>query len=171
MISPKPSVLASLFLGLTLIANGAQALPEDRAQPIKIEADRADMDEKKGVSTYSGTVILQQGSLSIEAEKITIRSNTAGIEEVMAYGAPAHFSQQPATDKPMTHAYGESIEYQLNSEQITLTGQAKLIQNGDAFSGKRIVYDIRHATVEAMGGKSPADGRVQLIIQPRKPTQ
>ncbi len=169
--SPKTSFLASLVFGLTLVANPVHALPEDRSQPIKIEADRADMNEKKGLSTYSGAVILQQGSLSIEADKITIRSNTDGINEVMAYGAPAHFSQQPATDKPMTHAYGESIEYLLSSEKITLTGQAKLIQNGDAFSGKRIVYDIRHATVEAIGGDTPADGRVQLIIQPRKPTQ
>ena len=43
------------------------ALPEDRDQPIRIEADEALRDEKQGFTRYRGHVKMDQGTLHIEA--------------------------------------------------------------------------------------------------------
>ena len=56
------------------------ALPDDRDQPIRIEADEALRDEKQGFTRYEGNVKMDQGSLHIEADRIT-----AGFKLAMAF--------------------------------------------------------------------------------------
>ena len=62
----------------------ALALPEDRDQAIYIQSDRAERDERKGTTVYTGDVEIDQGSLHISAERVTIRSTD---DEVSASAA------------------------------------------------------------------------------------
>jgi lipopolysaccharide export system protein LptA len=43
------------------------ALSSDREQPINLEADAADIDDLKGISIYTGNVVLTQGSMVIKS--------------------------------------------------------------------------------------------------------
>ena len=45
----------------------------DKDQPIIIDSDELIIDDSKNISTYSGDVILQQGTLVIRADKLVIR--------------------------------------------------------------------------------------------------
>ncbi|WP_351125661.1 LptA/OstA family protein, partial [Shewanella sp. T24-MNA-CIBAN-0130] len=54
-----------LGLGAALGSVSAWALPNDSQQPIHISADDAQLDDKKGVATYTGGVIITQGSMKI----------------------------------------------------------------------------------------------------------
>lgn len=53
----RQAVLTAL-LGVTSVA--ALALPSDRNQPISLVADRATYNEKTGITTYTGNVIIEQ---------------------------------------------------------------------------------------------------------------
>ena len=44
------------------------AMTGDREQPIHIEADSVDIDDKKGVSIYRGNVRMTQGSIVLTAD-------------------------------------------------------------------------------------------------------
>ncbi|MBA1331005.1 LptA protein, partial [Candidatus Endoriftia persephone str. Guaymas] len=62
----------SLLLLLLLLPLQARALSGDREQPIYLEADSVEIDEASGVSVYIGNVVVSQGSMRLEADKMWI---------------------------------------------------------------------------------------------------
>ncbi len=150
----------------------AQALPTDRDQPIHIDADTADLDQKAGILTYIGNVVIDQGSIHIEAAKAVIYSKNSEVYRVVATGGPAHFQQQPELNKPLVKAQGNSLVYDISSEKLTITEHARVEQNGSVITGDVINYDIHLATVEA-GRRTENSERVKVILQPqnKKPVE
>ncbi|UTA48820.1 lipopolysaccharide transport periplasmic protein LptA [Simiduia sp. 21SJ11W-1] len=158
--------LAALAVMVTPLA---QALPTDRDQPINIKSDDFDLDKKKGVLTYVGNVVIEQGSIYIEAEKAVFYSKNNEVYRVVATGAPAHFQQQPEIDKPLVKARGELLVYEVGNEKLTITGKARVEQDGSLITGDQINYNIHLATVEA-GRRTDSKERVNVILQPQKRT-
>jgi len=146
------------------------ALPEDRQQPIQISADHAELDDRQGLAIYSGDVRLVQGSLAIEADQLTIRTDGKGIQSLTAVGRPAHYRQQAQTDQPLTHGYGLRIEYDVENNQVTLINQARLERAADSFQGDRIQIDTERDLVNASGTQGDGGQRVEMVIQPRTQT-
>lgn len=68
LISPK-MLLAVAGIGMAL---SAHALPSDANQPIRLLADKATYSESTGVTNYLGNVIIEQGTLKITADNITL---------------------------------------------------------------------------------------------------
>ena len=52
-------------LSLLLAAGQSHALSTDSNQPIRVQADSAELDDGKGVATYRGNVVITQGSLRV----------------------------------------------------------------------------------------------------------
>ena len=156
-------IVPLIFLILTLLffaSSLARALPDDRQQPIKIDADRAIRNDKTGVTEFVGNATLTQGSMVIKANNITISEKTKGISEIFAFGAPATFSQQPKTDQPPVTAEANRIEYDISLEIIRLLDNAKIDKNGSVITSNSIQYDINESTAESTGG-------VGIVIQPQ----
>lgn len=149
------------------------ALPEDRDQPIRVSADSATINDKTGITTYKGNVVITQGSLLIEAEHVELYRNDGGVEKLIAKGKPSHFRQQSRKDSPYSDAWGLNMLYMLDDEELTITREAKVIQGEDTFTGEKIVYDLSRSIVNAFGnaeGESESatgSGRVNMIIQPK----
>jgi len=65
-----------LFLGmavsLLVLIPPADADNSDTQQPITIESNHAELDEKKEISIYTGDVILMQGGIKSTADTITV---------------------------------------------------------------------------------------------------
>jgi hypothetical protein len=57
---PKPLNRDSRWR-LALASPLVAALPEDRSQPIQLEASRGQIDQKTGVSVYEGNVVISSG--------------------------------------------------------------------------------------------------------------
>ncbi|MGB1236804.1 MAG: lipopolysaccharide transport periplasmic protein LptA [Pseudomonadales bacterium] len=154
-------LLATLSL---LLAPLALALPSDRNQPIDVNADSASMDENSGLTVLTGAVKVVQGTMKITGKKLEIYRDKAGeISKMITYGAPATFQQQQQKGKPLTHAFGSKMVYLLAEQTVTITGNAKVEQDNDKFSGEKVVYYMDKAVVKATGGKQ----RVKMIIQPK----
>jgi len=164
-----------LLLGLSayLLGSSAWALPEDRDQPIRVQADTAELDDRQGVAVYRGDVIITQGTMKITGDTVTITQDDNGDVEVFtSIGKPAYYEQKPAVDKEIVKAYGLTIQYFAANERIVLIDQAKVVQEGNTFEGEKIVYDTRRQIVNA-GRATNADvttprPRVDMVIQPRK---
>lgn len=160
-------------LSLCLLGANANALPEDRNQPIRIQADTAELDDRQGVAVYRGDVVITQGTLKITGDTVTITQDTNGDVEVFtAIGKPAYYEQKPAVDKEIVQAYGLTIQYFAANERIILIDQARVVQEGNTFEGEKIVYDTRRQIVNA-GRATNVDvtsprPRVDMVIQPRK---
>jgi len=147
------------------------ALDSDRKQPIEITADSVELNEGEGFSTYSGNVLIVQGSMTIEANKVKITFNDDGIETMVATEGNndglAYMQQEsePLGDGKgdIMEAWGKRIDYQLNTEFLTLLGSAKLIQKGNLFSGQKILFNMSTENVKAIGSNNK---QVKMIFLP-----
>lgn len=142
----------------------ANALPDDRDQPIRITADTAIRDEKQGFTVYSGNVHMTQGSMDIEADKLTIFHETAQADKIVAEGKPARMQQKPAVDEPMVRAHAEIIEYYKNEERVHFRIDAHIDQDGASVAGDSIDYFIVEQLVKADSDKATEGNRVQVVI-------
>ncbi|HLD68408.1 MAG TPA: lipopolysaccharide transport periplasmic protein LptA [Pseudomonas sp.] len=159
-------------LGVALASSSAWALPSDREQPIRVQADSAELDDKQGVAVYRGDVVITQGTLKITGDTVTITQDKNGeIEVFTSVGKPAYYEQKPSADKQIVKAYGLTIQYFAANERIVLIDQAKVIQEGNTFEGEKIVYDTQRQIVNA--GRATGTNlsvprpRIDMVIQPK----
>ena len=157
------SVLAlSLGCGVSL---SAHALPEDRQQPINLEASSAEYDQKSGTSTYLGNVVVTQGTMRLTADVGKVFLNDKGeVQRMEATGKPATFRYRPSADKPEIDGVGQKIEYDTVAGRVIVSGGAKFVQGQDIFSGDRVEYDVVQDKVKATSAEGK---RVRFVIQPK----
>lgn len=165
-----------LSLSAALGSASAWALPTDSQQPIRIQADDAQLDDKQGIATYKGDVIITQGSMKITGNTVTITRTPAGeIDVVTSVGNLAYFEQlQKAGDTEPVKAYAVTIQYHASQDRIVLIDRAKVINEGNTTEGEKIVYD----TVKQVASAGRATGssvtaprpRIDMVIQPKKKT-
>lgn len=142
----------------------AKALPSDASQPIRLLADKATYSERTGVTTYSGNVTIEQGTLKIAADNITLNlDNKRSIKSAVATGRPATMQQVVTKEKGLAKGQANKIDYNAVTGIVTLTGNAKLTQAGASFSGNTIRYSLKLGDVEANAG---GGRRVELIFPP-----
>ncbi len=172
--------LAGLFVLCS--AASAYALPDDWQQEMVILSDHAELDRKAGVVIYEGNVILTQGTLRIESERLLIIRTDNTLEKAVAEGTakkPARYQQQINPGKPLTKAHGQRIDYFARQREVNIQGNAQLQQDGNLFSGERILYDMTKETVSASGGTSTSGQtggtgekqRIKVVIQPQAPAE
>lgn len=165
-VRPGPWVLLlSLLAGWPPLAT---ALPGDREQPIRITADSALRDEKQGFTIYTGSVQLKQGSLQIEAERLTVYHQVEAADRIVAEGNPAHLQEQPEADQRLLHARARVIEYFNSEERVQLRRDASIEQGGSLVTGNSIDYFIAEQRVRANSDGDSGNGRrVEVVIPAR----
>lgn len=163
--------LAITSLLVSLYSSQAFALPTDKNETIRGAADKLTVDQKNGVATYTGAVIIQQGTLVISADSIVIHTNADNdVEKMVAQGAPARFQQQPEKDQGLVTAAAKQITYTPDNQRLLLIEDASVEQNGAVMKGPRIDYDLVKEVMKAAGGTSSPDGnaeRIEIVIPPK----
>ncbi|HEY3645717.1 MAG TPA: LptA/OstA family protein, partial [Gammaproteobacteria bacterium] len=102
-MSPRrsPEFLAAALCACGLLAAGnAWALQSDKNQPININSDHAEFksDPKhpsNGVGTYTGHVVITQGSIQIEGDRAVFHLVNNDLDTAEIYGDPVTFTQKP----------------------------------------------------------------------------
>ncbi|WP_231759747.1 lipopolysaccharide transport periplasmic protein LptA [Microbulbifer elongatus] len=155
----------ALALACALPGLSAQALPDDRQQPVKVSADNLEANRSKNLSVYSGNVVISQGSLQIRADRVEVHGNTKGeINKVIATGKPAHFQQQVEESTTPVKARAARIEFLVASDALQLTGEAFVDRDGNTLSAERIDYDLNSEQMKARGQSEKK--RVEMIWKP-----
>ena len=159
----------------------ARALSTDHEQPIAIQADRAEHDDARRTTIYRGNVVIDQGSLHITGDTVTIRFGAQDeVSKITAVGAPAHFRQLPDDETGHRKAWAKRMEYFPGQDLIALFGEARYETEGSRVQADRLVYDSRNSRFKALmdaaealsseedqtTGKKP--DRVRIQIRPKK---
>ena len=170
--------IVSSILVLFSLSTNLMALATDRDQPITLEADTADIDDLKGISIYTGNVILTQGSMVIKSARLTLYTDkNKDLEKAIAIDKKnlASFKQRPEGKKQDFKARASTLIYYIKKEKIHLLENASVHQEGGSFSGHKIIYDTKKETVIASSKKDKQgkpvnnDGtRVKVTIPARK---
>lgn len=155
--------------GLWLVSGLGVALQSDREQPIKIDADQVEINEKTEISHYRGNVRLEQGSLKIHAQEMTVMLKNGELQKIIITGNPARFEQIPDNKQELVKSRAQHMEYFAKQQSLLLKNNAEVIQGANHFRGDQIEYDTLSSTVRARKGEG-SDTRVHAIIQPGEKT-
>ena len=151
-------LLTSVFSPFSL------ALPDDKNQPISISADSATKDGNKGITIYSGDVIITQGSVRITGDTITLKENNGAIQSIVTEGSPATFRQKVSLQGSTVEAEGNKLDYQSRNEILIITGNAKVKQDNRITQSNFIRYNISNNQINAGKNNASESGRVNMII-------
>lgn len=161
-LSKRKTIVSILIAYVILGADTLFALPDDRDQVIYIDSQTAEFQEFEGTTVYSGDVSLRQGSILLQADRLTIYVEAGKVNRLLAEGN-AYYEQTPEIGAEKVVAKSESIEYLLENDVITLNKNASLTQQGATLNGNLITYDVRNHLLVANGSQSD---RVRVVLPP-----
>ena len=171
LTTPVRQILTMVaFACVCMSANAERA---DRDQPVNVEADSVEIDDKKEEAVFSGNVVLTQGTLMLKADRIVVKQGEGGFQSGVANGKPAYFRQKREGYDDFIEGEAERLVYNGEAEKIELFTKAKLKRGGDEVRGAYISYNALTEFFEVNSGDNTATspgsprGRVRAIIQPR----
>jgi len=157
----------AVFVGLAsaLIADNAHALQSDSEQPMDLTADRAELDDQKGISIYTGKVKLTQGSILLTGHKLIVESSDGITRMITTFGQPARFKQRPDDKPDDVVATAKRIKYDPTKEKMFLDGEALIVQGNQQFRGEHITYDMATDKIKARSATgNESGGRVHITL-------
>lgn len=189
--------LAVLTIGLGVLAGGyaapaaAQGIGSsfqnyqaNTDEPINIEADALEVDDKKKVATFTGNVVARQGGFSLKAKELAVHytgaaggdvaSADTGGTQTDAGGGNANIKRIEATGKVLVTtkddqtATSEWANFDVDKQVVTIGGNVVLSQGENVLRGDRLVIDLTTGKsrfdVERESGKQ----RIRGLFQPNR---
>ncbi|WP_374339404.1 lipopolysaccharide transport periplasmic protein LptA [Leeia sp.] len=158
--------------GLMLLSLWAHAETADRDKPINIQADTVTLDMNKGTRQFIGNVLIVQGTLRVQAERIDVTTNDVGDMKAVGVGRPVQFRQKQDNVDEYVEGYGDRMEYDSAKNQLQLLGNARVKRGLDEVKGSSIFYDSVTQQYSVKGGASTTTspeggGRVTVTITPK----
>jgi len=155
-----------ILLTLLTIPMMLFALPSDKQQEVTINAKSSEINAKNGVSTFMGDVRFSQGSIQIRGNNVTVKTGKNDqLEAVIAKGKRAEFWEQPQKHKPKIYAWGNTIEYFPDKNQVIIAGNAETKQGQNQMSSPVIHYNT---LTQVATSPYSAKGHTQIIVTPTK---
>lgn len=175
----KLFIIISLLVLLT--AQPVYAERADRNKPIHLEADRAtveDVNRKEGtrISTFTGNVVLTQGTLRILADKLVMKEDAQGFRHAIATGNLVSFRQKRDGMNEYVEGWSEQADYDSKTDKIELFRKARLKRGFDEVQGDYISYNMSTEFFQVNSSKergveSGSDKRVRITIQPKNKSE
>jgi len=159
--------LLPVFLAVNCIYSPVvNALEGDTSEPVTIESNSGFYDDKKGLSIYTGKVVVIQGSMRMDADKVVVYMENREIQKLVATGKPVKFQQTPEEGKEDVHGDALTAEYYPETKLLIMLKEAVVWQGKNSTASERIEYDRISEVVKA-GDSESANKRVHVILQPK----
>ena len=180
----------SLVLGAAVIASGVQSASAVTAsararsntnstlglnanQPIAVNADSFLADLNGETGTYSGNVIVTQGTVRLHADQVKVTAPGGHASRMEATG-------HVIVDSPSGQAVGDNGVYDVGSRMLRLNGNVILTKDSNVMRGSSLEVAMDTGLARLTGGtpvaqapgQSPAQppGRVQGLFVPAQRT-
>jgi lipopolysaccharide export system protein LptA len=162
MSMPRLRLFPSLLLAGLFMPISAHALKTDREQPMQVGADGATSNATSGITVLTGNVKIDQGTLSIRADRGEVEQKEEDIHRVILEGAPVHL-EQDIDGQGRLKADAQRIEYLLSEERVIMTGNVRIERPRGVMTGERVVYHLDSGEMEA----GAPGGRINMTIAPK----
>ncbi|MHA3915873.1 lipopolysaccharide transport periplasmic protein LptA [Halovulum sp. GXIMD14793] len=137
----------------TDVAFGGQS--HDSSQPVEITSDALELDQENSTATFVGNVLVGQGSLKMQADRILVSYTSDGARQISSMLATGNVL---LTNGAESAEAGKAI-YDVATGNIDMEGDVLLTQGGNALSGQKLVINLE-------SGSARMEGRVKTIFQP-----
>ncbi|QCU89610.1 lipopolysaccharide transport periplasmic protein LptA [Thiomicrorhabdus sediminis] len=144
----------------------ALAQTDESKQPIEISADSLISNEKSGLSTYRGNVVVKQGKITLNGDTVTVHHPDGELTTVKASGNPARFKRYDEKAQSWMTGEAQQIDYDAVKQTLIMTGQAKAEQPGKhLITGPKLVYDMQQQTLQA-NSTAEEKQRISVTLNP-----
>ncbi|WP_246333181.1 LptA/OstA family protein [Aureimonas mangrovi] len=158
-------------------------------QPIAIESDQLDVDDRERIATFSGSVFVEQGETSMRAERLVVHY-TQGADEGEDEAAPAR-SNMPGGSNEIERleasgqveitsadqvATAEQADFDMATQIVVMSGDVVLSQGPNVATGCRLTIQMdtgvaRLQSTDCQGasggsGAGNQSGRVRMLLTP-----
>lgn len=194
----NPLVRRAALLALALLASTASVTAQGLGQsfgglqmqgdqPIAIESDQLDVDDRQAVATFTGAVSVQQGETRLNAERLVVHYVRSGED---GQSAPAGNMPGGSSDISRLEASGDveiqsadqvatadNADFDMASQVAVLTGDVVLSQGPNVATGCRLTIQMetgvaRLQSTDCPGGQtSQPGGRVRMLLTPGSQNQ
>ena len=135
------------------------SIATDFSKPISVSSDDQEIDGINKTSIFIDNVVITQGSLEINANRIEAnRAQGNGKEVITATGKPATYKQR-LENGTWVAAQAQSIVYMVETKTITLKGAAKITQNQSRVCADTISYNM---LLEKINANSDDNSKAQV---------
>lgn len=166
-INLSRKLLLTLLLGSFALSYSAlsSAQQDETKLPIEVTADRLVSQDQKGISVYTGNVVITQGTTQIKGDKVTLHHPNRKISQAIILGKPATFKRFIPEEKNWVNGHAKTITYDTQKKTVLLEGDAFVNQeNKNSISGPRILYNTLEKTLNAQGDKAQKK-RIKVIFE------
>ncbi len=141
----------------------------DHDKPIDIDADQAVVDDAKQISTFTGKVVITQGTMVIHGDKMVVTQDKDGFKHGTAYGHPATYRQKREGLDEYVEGYGERIEYDTNSDTVDFYVHARVTRAQDEVRGEHVTYNSKTEIFQAddKGAEAGPPERIHAVLYPK----
>ncbi len=156
--------IASAFAAAVLFASAAAGEPgidlgsHDSSAPISVTADVFTGDFETKIGTYSGNVIVSQGTFKLHADRVKVAVAKGKPNRIEAVG-------HVLFDAPTGTAAGDNGVYDMGARTVTLSGNVLLTKDKNVMRGSTLVVDLDSGEAK-LSAQGMAGGRVQGLFTP-----
>lgn len=167
--------------------NALQGFSKNRGQPVKIQAATLEVREKDKLATFTGDVHVVQGDTQLRSKVMVVFYEEEPGKPAMPAAQPGPGGAQQirrmeakggvvVTQKDQT-AVGDTAEFEMQSNTVTLTGNVVVTQGQDVVKGHKLVVDLTTGVSKFDGGRVDAlfntgrNNQTQPQGQPARPAQ
>ena len=144
-------ILATVFLGLA-----QPALAEDK---VNITADRFVIEEESNLATFSGSVVVVQGTTTITADTVEVHYGTGGASDIEELVADGHL----VITTPSQKVTGGRGRYDPATRVMIVTGDVVAESPSGRVTGTELRVDFKANTTEFANQDG---GRVTGVFNP-----
>ena len=157
-------------------AAAAQAEKADREKNIEFQGDSGGGNAESKTGELVGHVVITQGTMAIQADRVTFKQNADNSLSATAYGNPVRFREKRDGADDYYEGYAQRIVYDGEKRFIELFDNALLKKAGDEIRSNYITYSAATEKFTAEGrpdakppaaGDAPLGARVRGTFQPR----
>ena len=153
-----------LYLCLLFLSPSLMALESDRQKPLEVSANSTDGTLGDGITTLRGNVDIRQGTLRITADEKKKKKVDGRVGSVTFRGKPA-FLEQEIEEQGLVQATANTIDYQVASGIVTMTGNADVKHPQYQISGELLTYDLNVQHFQGSSDES-GNGRIHILLDP-----
>lgn len=149
------------------VSEAFSGLSASSRDPIEIEADELEVQDREKTAVFRGNVRLVQGPTTLRASSITVyydgRATGASqqISKVEARG-PIRVTSEDQT------ARGDRATFLMATQILTLTGNVILTKGGNELRGERLIVNLKTGESRVEAPKNQSGGRVRGVFLPGK---
>lgn len=152
-----PLLVLYLAPGLALgqgapVAFGASTY--DSTLPVEVSADQLQVNQTDGSATFSGNVVVGQGTMRLTGAVVDVTYATEGTGQIERMHARGGVTLSTGVEA----AEAEEAVYTLATGEVVMTGDVILTQGQNAMAGEKL-------TVQLDAGTGVMEGRVRVIFK------